>query len=355
MQDLDQLLKDAVAQGASDLLLVPGARPTVRLHGELVPLDQQHTLLLADDAASMLRPFLSLPEEGNRLPSAAMDFCFDRAGIGRFRCNLHRTREGTAAALRILPERIPDLAALNLPPQVARFTEMLKGFVLIVGPTGAGKSTTLASLIERINHRRACHIITIEDPVEYHLAHARGLVEQIEIGADSPSFAEALRHALRQDPDVILVGEMRDLDTISIALTAAETGHLVFSTLHTGDTRHAIERMVDVFPAEQQNQVRQQIALSLTGVVAQHLLPTSDAAGRVPAVEILLATDNVRSLIRSSRTHQLYSAIETGKGQGMQTLEDSLASLFHAGRISKDQALMHATHPEQLAALLSRA
>jgi twitching motility protein PilT len=281
-----------------------------------------------------------------------VDFCFDRTGIGRFRCNLHRTREGTAAALRILPEVIPDLAALNLPPQVARFTEMVKGFVLIVGPTGAGKSTTLASLIERINRRRACHIITIEDPVEYHLAHARGLVEQIEIGADSPSFAEALRHALRQDPDVILVGEMRDLDTISIALTAAETGHLVFSTLHTGDTRHAIERMIDAFPGHQQNQVRQQIALSLTGVVAQHLLPTRDGAGRVPAVEILLATDNVRSLIRSSRTHQLYSAIETGKGQGMQTLEDSLAALYHAGRIARDQALLHATHPEQLAALL---
>ena len=350
--DLDQLLRSAVKAGASDLLLVPGARPTIRLHGDLVALDAQHPLVLPDDASAMLMPYLSLPEEGTRLPTTALDFCFDRAGIGRFRCNLHRTRDGAAAALRILPETIPDLASLNLPPQVARFTEMVKGFVLIVGPTGAGKSTTLASLIERINRQRACHIVTIEDPVEYRVAHARGLVEQIEIGADTPSFADALRHALRQDPDVILVGEMRDLDTISIALTAAETGHLVFSTLHTSDTRRAIERIIDVFPGDQQNQVRQQIALSLTGVVAQHLLPTRDGAGRVPAVEILMATDNVRSLIRSSRTHQLYSAIETGKAQGMQTLEDSLASLYKAGRIAKDQALLCATNPEQLAALL---
>ena len=351
MLDLDALLRTAVSLGASDLLLVPGAPPTIRLHGDLVPLDAKQPLL-PDDASAMLLPFLSLPEEGGRTPSTAVDFCFDRAGIGRFRCNLHRTREGTAAALRLLPEKIPDLAALNLPPQVARFAEMLKGFVLIVGPTGAGKSTTLASLIELINHRRACHIVTIEDPVEYHIGHARGIVEQIEVGNDTPSFAEALRHALRQDPDVILVGEMRDLATIAIALTAAETGHLVFSTLHTGDTRHAIERIIDVFPGDQQNQVRQQIALSLTGVVAQHLLPTRDGKGRVPAVEILLANDNVRSLIRASRTHQLYSAIETAKAQGMQTLEDSLAALYQAGRITKEQAMLHATHPEQLLALL---
>ncbi|HET6371739.1 MAG TPA: type IV pilus twitching motility protein PilT, partial [Candidatus Polarisedimenticolia bacterium] len=250
------------------------------------------------------------------------------------------------------PGTIPEFSTLNLPAQVARFADVLRGFVLVVGPTGAGKTTTLACLIDIINSRRAAHIVTIEDPVEYRHRHRRGLVEQIEVGNDSATFSEALRHVLRQDPDVILVGEMRDLEAISIALTAAETGHLVFSTMHTNDTTQAIDRILDVFPASQQNQVRQQLALSLTGVVAQHLIPTMDGKGRVPAVEVLVATDAIRNLIRTSRTHQIYSTLSTGRASGMQTLEESLATLCRRKRISRDDAFARSPHRDELESLL---
>jgi len=349
--DLDVLLHEATARGSSDLLIVPGACPTLRVHGELVPLEGHRTIGM-DDATDMLNPFLAPADSAAFRGGAGVDFCFDRAGIGRFRCNLHRTRDGASASLRLLPEVIPDFSMLNLPAQVGRFAGMHKGFILVVGPTGAGKSTTMACLINMINATRAAHIVTIENPVEYRHRHRKGVVEQIEIGTDAPSFSEALRQMLRQDPDVILVGEMRDLDTISIALTAAETGHLVFSTLHTNDTSQAIDRIIDVFPAHQQNQVRNQLALSLTGVVAQHLIPTTDGLGRVPAVEILLATEAVRNLIRSSKTHQLYATIGTGKGSGMQTMEDSLGGLVRSGRISREAALARSVHLEELESLL---
>jgi len=348
---LDTLLKDATERGASDLLLVPGARPTIRVHGDLTPADEKD-LVGSEDALEALKPHLSAAARDHFQAGRAVDFCFELTGAGRFRCNLHRSRDGVSASLRLLPAAIPDFAKLNLPPRVARLAEVLKGFILVVGPTGAGKSTTLACLIDMINSRRAAHIVTIEDPVEYRHRHRRGLLEQIEIGTDAPSFSEALRHALRQDPDVILVGEMRDLETISIALTAAETGHLVFSTLHTNDTTQAIDRIIDVFPAHQQGQVRQQLALSLTGVVAQHLIPTSDGRMRVPAVEILIANDAVRNLIRTSRTHQIYSTIGTGRGVGMQTLEDSLAALHRSRRITREDALARSTHPDEMESLL---
>ncbi len=349
--DLDALLSEAVTRKASDLLVVPAARPTVRVNGDLHPLEA-HPEVGADDATDMLNPFLTPHDSAAFRRGDAVDFCFDRAGIGRFRCNLHRTQGGVAASLRMLPEGIPDFASLNLPAQVGRFAGMHTGFVLIVGPTGAGKSTTLATLIDMINTQRAAHIVTIENPVEYRHRHRRGVVEQIEIGVDAPSFADALRQSLRQDPDVILVGEMRDLDTIAIALTAAETGHLVFSTMHTNDTSQAIDRIIDVFPAHQQNQVRQQLALSLTGVVAQHLVPTTGGGVRVPAVEILLANDAVRNLIRTSKTHQLYSAIGTSKSTGMQTMEDSLGALVRAGRISREAARARSVHRDELESLL---
>jgi len=349
--DLDALLHAATARDASDLLVVPGAKPTLRVHGELQPLEE-HRQVGPDDATDMLNPFLAPNDSAAFRAGAAVDFCFDRAGIGRFRCNLHRTRDGVSASLRLLPEVIPDFSMLNLPAQVGRFADMYKGFVLVVGPTGAGKSTTLACLINMINAHRAAHIVTIENPVEYRHRHRKGVVEQIEIGTDAPSFAEALKQTLRQDPDVILVGEMRDLDTISIALTAAETGHLVFSTLHTNDTSQAIDRIIDVFPAFQQNQIRNQISLSLTGVVAQHLIPTADGTGRVPAVEILLATEAVRNLIRTAKTHQLYSTIGTSKSSGMQTMEDSLGGLVRTGRISREAALARSVHPEEFQSLV---
>jgi len=349
--DLDVLLGEAVARKASDLLVVPAAKPTLRVNGELHPLEE-HREVSADDASDMLNPFLTPLDSAAFRRGDAVDFCFDRSGIGRFRCNLHRTRGGVAAALRLLPEAIPAFDSLNLPAEVGRFAAMHTGFVLIVGPTGAGKSTTLATLIDMINASRAAHIVTIENPVEYRHQHRKGVVEQIEIGVDAPSFADALRQSLRQDPDVILVGEMRDLETIAIALTAAETGHLVFSTMHTNDTSQAIDRIIDVFPAHQQNQIRQQLALSLSGVVAQHLVPVVDGGVRVPAVEILLSTDGVRNLIRTAKTHQLYSAIGTNKSSGMRTMEDSLAALVRAGRISRQAAFARSVHGAELESLL---
>jgi twitching motility protein PilT len=348
---LDHLLELAVKGGASDLLLVPGSPPVIRLHGELQPLDGIPSVG-HDDATALLTPYLAPPEAQRFRAGAAVDYCFELPGVGRFRCNLHRARGGASASLRVLPESPPEFASLNLPPQVARFAEMHKGFVLVVGPTGAGKTTTLACLIEMINASRPVHIVTIENPVEFRHKHKRAVVEHVEIGEDSPSFADALRHALRQDPDVILVGEMRDLDTMAIALTAAETGHLVFSTLHTNDTSQAIDRILDVFPAHQQNQVRQQLSLSLTGVVAQHLLPALGGTGRLPAVEVLMATDAIRNLIRTGKTHQIYSTITTGKAAGMQTLEESLAGLVKRKAITREEAFLHTVHREELEALL---
>jgi len=350
--ELVTLLADAERRGASDLLLVPGALPMLRLHGDLTPSPIPGSALGIEDAAGMLLPYLPASLAAEFRAGNAVDFCFEQQGIGRFRCNLHRERGGVAASLRLLPEKIPDFHMLNLPPQVARLAEMHKGFVLVVGPTGAGKSTTLACLLDIINSRRAAHIVTIEDPVEYRHRHRRSVIEQIEIGTDAPSFASALRHTLRQDPDVILVGEMRDLETISIALTAAETGHLVLSSLHTNDTTQALDRMLDVFPAHQQAQVRQQLALSLTGVVAQHLIPTADGAGRVPAVEILLATDAVRNLIRTTKTHLLYSTIAMSRTLGMQTLEDALATLCKRKKITREDAMLRSTHLDELDSLL---
>jgi twitching motility protein PilT len=348
---LDHLLQEAVRRGASDLLLVPGSPPVIRLHGELQALEGL-SAIGHDDVTDMLTPFLAPPDAQRFRDGAAVDYCFELQGIGRFRCNLHRVRGGSAGSLRILPESSPEFASLNLPSQVMRLADMHKGFVLVVGPTGAGKSTTLACLLEIINEQRPVHIVTIEDPIEFRLKHRRAVVEQIQIGEDSPSFSAALRHALRQDPDVILLGDMRDQETIAIALTAAETGHLVFSTLHTNDTSQAIDRIIDVFPAHQQNQIRQQLSMSLTGVVAQHLIPMVQGTGRVPAVELLIATEAIRNLIRTGKTHQIYSSISTGRSVGMQTLDDSLADLIRRGLISRDAAFLRTVHREELEARL---
>lgn len=354
---IEELLAAAVAKGASDLLIVPCAPPIVRVNGTLAPLgpvteNDPVAAVGEDDASDMLGPYLPQADSSRFRAGESVDFCFDLADVGRFRCNLHRTRVGVAASLRLLPDVIPDFSQLNLPRQVARFAEMIKGFVLVVGPTGSGKSTTLACLLDMINAKRAAHIVTIEHPVEYRHRHKVGLVEQIEVGPDTTSFAEALRHTLRQDPDVILVGEMRDLETMSIALTAAETGHLVLSTMHTNDASQAIDRIIDAFPSHQQNQIRQQISLSLTGVVAQHLIPTVDGKGRVPAVEILIANDAVRNLIRAGKTHLIYSTIGTNRSGGMQTMDESLAALFRREMISREDALARSVHPQELEALL---
>ncbi len=280
-----------------------------------------------------------------------MDLCFSREGIGRFRANIHHQRGTVAGSLRVLPEKIPTLESLHLPPALRKFADARQGLVLITGPTGCGKSSTLAALIDLINGHRQDHVVTIEDPIEFVHGNRQSLIEQIEVGVDAPDFAGSLRSILRQNPDVILVGEMRDPETIATVLTAAETGHLVFSTLHTNDTSQAVSRILDSFPSSNQQQIRQQLSLALLGVVAQQLVPSSGGA-RYPAVEILMATTGVRNLIRKGEDHQLYTALSTGRAEGMITMEQSLADLTRSGRITRETALAHGFRSEALSRYL---
>jgi len=271
-----------------------------------------------------------------------LDLSYELANISRFRVNVFKHRRGEAAAFRLIPEKIKTLSELNLPSILSDFTDKEKGFVLITGPTGSGKSTTLASLIDIINKKRYDNVITIEDPIEFIHYHKNCLITQREVGSHTESFASALRSALREDPDVILVGEMRDLETISMALTAAETGHLVFSTVHTISAAETVERIIDVFPPHQQNQVRMQIAGSLLGIIAQTLIPTLDEKGRVPALEIMIANPAIKNLIREGKVHQIPSTIQTSKKDGMQSLDQSLKDLVMDGKISQEDAIKKA-------------
>jgi twitching motility protein PilT len=276
-------------------------------------------------------------------------------GLARFRVNVYFQRGALGAAFRLIPHELKTLEELGLPSSLHQLTEKPRGIVLVTGPTGSGKSTTLAAMIDEINRTRAEHILTIEDPIEFLHRHKRCIVNQREIGPDATSFAEALRGALRQDPDVILLGEMRDLETIGTALTAAETGHLVFGTVHTQSAPSTIDRLIDVFPAAQQEQIRIQIAATLQGVVTQNLLPTSDGKGRIPAIEVLLPDDAVRNLIRQAKVEQIYSVMQTSSGRGMQTMEKSLAELVLRGFITLETALGASSRPDQLQGLLTRA
>jgi len=329
-EPLSRLLFDMARRGASDLLLLPDLPPVLRLDGRLAAIP--HPALSEEEIRQMLSPYLTAARARRQLAEeGSADFSLRLGGDGgdggdraegspagyRFRVNLHRQRGRLAAALRALPREIPTLAKLNLPPALTKLVQVTRGLVLVCGPTGSGKSSTLAALLGEINRTRAAHILTIEDPVEYEHRNARSIVEQVEIGLDAPSFAAALRASLRQDPDVILVGEMRDLETVATALTAAETGHLILSTLHTSDVVQAIHRIVDVFPAGQQAQIRQQLALALHAVVFQQLLPRADVPGRIPAVELLMATYPVRHHIRSQSLQKLYTEITLGKSHGM--------------------------------------
>jgi twitching motility protein PilT len=283
----------------------------------------------------------------------SLDFCFVRKAIGRFRANYHYQRGTLAASIRLLPEQIPSLESLHLPPTLALLAERRQGLVLVTGPTGCGKSSTLAGLIDLINSRRRDHIITIEDPLEFQHPNRSSIVEQIELGHDTPSFAQAVRSALRQDPNVILIGEMRDSETMAAALTAAETGHLVLSSLHTNDAVQTVLRILDIFPSTYQSQIRQQLSLALLAIISQRLIPASTGVGRYPAVEIMLATNAIRNLIRRGDDHQLRAHIETGKSEGMLTMEQSLAELVRTGRISRGTASDHSHHPEDLQRHLS--
>jgi twitching motility protein PilT len=343
---LDQLLMFAVRQTASDLLLIAGAPVTLRIGGELSK--PAGPPLEPEDTRSLLLPVLTPTQTQELQRNRSVDLCFHREGIGRFRANIHYQRGTLAGSLRLLPERIPTLESLNLPPLLRHLSEARQGLILVTGPTGCGKSSTLAALLDLVNTHRRDHVVTIEDPVEFLHTNRQSIIEQIEVGRDAPDFASSVRSILRQNPDVILVGEMRDPETIATVLTAAETGHLVLSTLHTNDTSQAVSRILDSFPAANQAQIRQQFSLALLAVVAQQLIPSGDKAVRYPAVEILMASSGVRSLIRKGEDHQLYSAVSTGRAEGMITMEQSLAEMVRTGRITRETAAARCFRPEEL-------
>lgn len=345
-RSLDQLLAVALQRSASDIVLIAGSPATLRVNGALTP--DAGPPLSAEDIRGILLPMLTPSQLKELQEQKCLDFCFVRSAIGRFRANFHHQRGTLAAAIRLLPEQVPSLESLHLPPALAMLTERRQGLVLLTGPTGCGKTSTLAALVDHVNARRHDHIITIEDPIEYQHTNRSSFVEQIELGQDTLSFAQAVRSVLRQDPDVIMVGEMRDSETIAAALTAAETGHLVLSSLHTNDAAQTVSRILDTFPSGYQSQIRQQLSLALLAVISQQLVRAANGAGRYPAVEILAATGATRNLIRRGDDHQLRSSIETGRADGMMTMEQSLAELVRAGRISRETAFAHCYHPEDL-------
>lgn len=325
----------AVENGASDLHITVGTPPVFRIHGELSA--GSYEVLDSADTEAIARELLP-PAQWTRLEDMGeVDLSYSIPGLSRFRVNVFRQRGCYSLAIRIVPSRIPDLASLRLPDIVRQFSERSQGLVLVTGPTGSGKSTTLAALVGHINESRTRHIITLEDPIEYLHKHGKSLIDQREVGIDTSTFASGLRAALRQDPDVLLVGEMRDLDTIATALSAAETGHLVFATLHTPDAPQSVDRVIDVFPPAQQQQVRVQLASVLVGVVSQRLLPRADGSGRVAVAEVLVNTPAVANLIRSEKVHQIRTAMQTGKAYGMRTMEMSLRELLGERLISEAQ------------------
>jgi twitching motility protein PilT len=350
---IDDLLETMVALGASDLHVTVGSHPVIRLNGSLERLEQ-FPRLSADDTQRLLYRILSSEQQKHLEINRQIDVSYSLPGLARFRVNVYFQRESLGAAFRMIPAELKTLEDLGLPTQLHELSKKPRGLVLVTGPTGSGKSTTLAAVVDEINRTRDDHIMTIEDPIEFLHRHKRCIVNQREIGPDAVSFADALRGALRQDPDVILLGEMRDLETISTAITAAETGHLVFATLHTQDAPSTIDRLIDVFPAAQQEQIRVQLAATLQGIVTQTLLPTVDGKGRVAALEILLPDDAVRNLIRQAKVEQIYSVMQTNTGRGMQTLEQALVDLVTRGIITQEVAMSRSSRPDQLLGLLQR-
>src|SRR6059058_4037088 len=351
---IDDLLEQMVARSASDLHVTTHTPPVIRVRGEIARLDGYEPLT-SEDTQQLLYRILSSERQKHLEIKRQLDFSHSIPGLARFRVNAYFQKESLAAAFRLIPQELKTLEELGIPASLHQLAEKPRGIVLVTGPTGSGKSTTLAALIDEINRNRSEHILTVEDPIEFLHRHKRCIVNQREIGPDATSFADALKAALRQDPDVILVGEMRDLETISTALTAAETGHLVFGTLHTQSAPSTIDRIIDVFPPEQQEQVRIQIANSLQGVVTQALLPTADGTGRVPALEILLPDDAVRNLIRQGKVEQIYSVMQTNTSRGMQTMEQSLGDLIMRRVVDLDIGLSRSSRPGQLVGLLERA
>jgi len=343
---LSDYLLEAVQLGASDLHVTEGLPPMVRVDGKVRPLD--YPTLTSNNTRDMIYDVLS-NEQRQRLENDwELDFSYALPHTARFRVNVYFQRGALGAAFRTVPDEIKSIEELGLPQVVEEMTERPRGLVLVTGPTGSGKSTTLAAMIDKINETREEHIMSVEDPIEFLHHHKRCIVNQREVNQDTKSFAQALKHVLRQDPDVILVGEMRDLETISLAVTAAETGHLVFGTLHTQDAPQTIDRVIDVFPPHQQHQIRAQLANALQGVITQTLLPRQDATGRIVACEVLLPTPGVRNLIREGKNHQIYSAMQTGGKFGMQTMDAALVDLMQQRLISREEAERRSSNPEEL-------
>ena len=337
-------------QKGSDLLLAGDSAPRIRVNGKLRPVEGA-PVLSGPEIDSLVRTLLTPSQRETLDVEQDVDFAFSWLDRARLRGSAFTQRGETALALRMIPSRVPSFTELDLPPVAEWLSNLPRGFVLVTGPTGSGKSTTLASIIDRINETRACHILTIEDPVEYVHKHKLAAVSQREIGLDSPSFDRALRSALREDPDVLLIGEMRDIESIQIALTMAETGHLVFATLHTNDAPQAIDRIIDVFPAWRQDQTKVQLSASLAAIVAQRLVPKV-GGGMVAAFEVLIANNPVRNLIREGRSNQLLNIMTTNQKEGMRTLEISLAELIVAGTVTYEDALNVSAHPKELARAL---
>jgi twitching motility protein PilT len=349
--DFADILMEVVQRKASDLHITVGTPPMLRVRGSLTPLEGMPRLT-PTDTREIVYSILNNSQRQRLETDWQLDFSYSIPGHARFRVNAYFQRGALGAAFRLIPNETVPLEQLGLPPVVHDFARKPRGLVLVTGPTGSGKSTTLASVINEINESRDEHILTIEDPIEFLHRHKRCIVNQRELGTDAQSFALGLKAALRQDPDVILVGEMRDMETIGTALTAAETGHLVFATLHTQDAPQTIDRIIDVFPSNQQGQVRMQLAVSLQGIVTQTLLPTADGAGRVVAAEVLIPTAGVRNLIREGKTHQIYSLIQTGSAHGMQTMDMCLASLVRQGKVTMAVAQSRSSNPDELRRLM---
>ena len=354
MPTLSELLKTTIELGGSDLHVTTGVPPVVRIHGQLHRLDD-HGILTADQTKQLVYALLTDSQKQRFEETRELDIALGLPVGARFRCNVFNQRGGVAAVYRVIPDTVPTVDELGLPPVAGTFSQLPRGLVLVTGPTGCGKSTTLAALVDGINTVRKGHILTIEDPVEYVHQHKRCIVNQREVHSDTAGFAPALRAALREDPDVVLIGEMRDLETIEAALRIAETGHLTLATVHANSALQTIDRIIDVFPAHQQGQVRTQLSLVLEGIVCQLLVPTIGGAQRAAVVELLVATPAIRNLIRENKVHQIYSAMQAAPGRvGMQTMNQSLAKLYRLKRIALNQALAHSSNREELQQMIKR-
>ncbi len=344
--NLRALLEEMLAKDASDLHLTTGVRPKLRIDGELLDASVDH-VLGQKDTLSLAYSVLTEAQKKRFEQEDELDFSFGIQSLARFRGNVFKQRGCVAMAIRMIPFSVKSFDELRLPPITAKLAERPRGLVLVTGPTGSGKSTTLAAMIDKINRQRSGHIITVEDPIEFIHRHHRSIVNQREVGTDTPSFASALKYALREDPDVILIGEMRDLETIAAALTIAETGHLALATLHTNSAPEAINRIIDVFPSNQQSQVRAQLAFVLEGVITQTLLPKVTGKGRVMAAEVMVATPAVRAVIRDDKVHQIYSLMQAGKKHGMQTMNDALYQLYMSREVSKEECVRVSPSPQE--------